>query len=364
MFTDRSKSHADACRFCWMCRHICPVGLTSGKEGNTPRGKALIVSMDSRNIPLDGDAAELMYECCLCAACSNDCVTGYDPPMFIRESRTKLVAEGLVPAHIQQVIDNAMEGRLFSGERDEGLEKRIAQLPRKADFLLLFGDAAAYRSAQSAIDLMSVLRAAGVEFTALQQEPATGAALADLIGYTDEVRQIAKACAGRIMESGAKTIVILDPSDARFIKQQWGEWGIEYAAEAVTATSFLAKLLEEGKLSLKPLFYQNVTYHDPCRLARDLAETDEARKLIKALGISLKEMFLNGKLTKCCSGAVFNHTNPNMSRELVHARWKDAAEVGASMVVTACPACHYIMGGNVPEGSFLRDLYSLLAEAV
>ena len=23
MFSEKSKKHADACRFCWMCRHLC-----------------------------------------------------------------------------------------------------------------------------------------------------------------------------------------------------------------------------------------------------------------------------------------------------------------------------------------------------
>ena len=43
MFSEKSKKHADACRFCWMCRHLCPVQLVTGKETNTPRAKGLLV---------------------------------------------------------------------------------------------------------------------------------------------------------------------------------------------------------------------------------------------------------------------------------------------------------------------------------
>ena len=45
MFSEKAKKHADACRFCWMCRHLCPVQLVTGKETNTPRAKGLLVSM-------------------------------------------------------------------------------------------------------------------------------------------------------------------------------------------------------------------------------------------------------------------------------------------------------------------------------
>lgn len=40
MFSEKSKKNADACRFCWMCRHLCPVQLVTGKETNTPRPRA------------------------------------------------------------------------------------------------------------------------------------------------------------------------------------------------------------------------------------------------------------------------------------------------------------------------------------
>ena len=41
MFSEKAKKHADACRFCYMCRHLCPIELVTGKENNTPRAKAL-----------------------------------------------------------------------------------------------------------------------------------------------------------------------------------------------------------------------------------------------------------------------------------------------------------------------------------
>jgi hypothetical protein len=36
-----------------------------------------------------------MYECCLCEACTTDCATGFEPPSYIREARTRAVVEGI-----------------------------------------------------------------------------------------------------------------------------------------------------------------------------------------------------------------------------------------------------------------------------
>ena len=114
MFTEKAKKNADACRFCWMCRHLCPVQLVTGKETNTPRARGLHVSMIERGMPMEKDCAANMFECLLCGACTNDCVTGYDPLVFIREGRTQANVLGIVPAHVQKVIDKIEKtGNMF-----------------------------------------------------------------------------------------------------------------------------------------------------------------------------------------------------------------------------------------------------------
>ena len=35
----------DACRFCFMCRHLDPVGNVTFREADTPRGRALICTI-------------------------------------------------------------------------------------------------------------------------------------------------------------------------------------------------------------------------------------------------------------------------------------------------------------------------------
>ena len=108
MFSEKAKKHADACRFCWMCRHLCPVQLVTGKETNTPRAKGLQVSMLERGMTMDKDCARTMYECLLCGACTNDCATGFDPLIFIREARTQANVLDLVPPGVQKVIDRVV----------------------------------------------------------------------------------------------------------------------------------------------------------------------------------------------------------------------------------------------------------------
>ena len=49
MIGQNALHHAEKCRFCWMCRHLCPVQHQTGREVNTPRAKGLLLSMVSRS---------------------------------------------------------------------------------------------------------------------------------------------------------------------------------------------------------------------------------------------------------------------------------------------------------------------------
>ena len=92
MFSIDSSRQADACRFCWMCRHICPVSNSTGNEGWTPRARGLMVSMIERGLPYDGEIAEAMYHCTLCDACANDCATGLFRGLAHRVHQAGIVA--------------------------------------------------------------------------------------------------------------------------------------------------------------------------------------------------------------------------------------------------------------------------------
>jgi Fe-S oxidoreductase len=362
MFTDNAKKNADACRFCWMCRHVCPVGLVTGKEIHNARAKGLLVSMESRGLPLDDDSMSIMFECCLCKACTNDCATGFDPSTFILESRTKAVVEDTVPASVRKVLDRALQGSIYKNPPDEKLVNRIKKLPDKADILFYTGEAG--RRASSAISeaYMDLLEKGGIVFTALKDEPASGAQLGELMGYVDDVRRKAVICLEKIAETKAKTVVVLDPTDCAFFKHVCGQWGILPDIEFITATEFMWNMIEKGQIIPKKIGL-SATYHDPCRLARDLEETEPARKIIEAMGIDLKEMFLNRKLTKCCGGALMHENYKDISDKISKARWMDVSSAGETMLITACPCCTVNFSETIPEGMKTEDIFVLLNNA-
>ena len=366
MFSEKSKTTADACRFCWMCRHVCPVGQQTGKEANNARAKGLFISMATRGTEFDGSFAEAMWECVLCASCSNDCATGYEPPIFIREARTKAIVEGLAPAYIEALFDTMVNsGNMYGVEQAkkfESLEEEIKDLPEKADTLLYIGEVAAIKTPQIAISLINLLKKAGVNFSVLRDEPNSGAYLGDLVGFVEDVRCQALTLSKAIESSGAKIVVVLDPIEARIMKHEYPEWNIAPVAQIVTATSFVAGLLEEGKLKPASLD-QMVTLHDAGALSRDLDEIQPARDILASMNLTLKEMFLNRDLSRSSGGALFNCYSKDIAPMLSAARWDDAIRSGVKTLVSEAPGSYVALSTTIPQDMQLLDIFELLAQA-
>lgn len=339
-----------ACRFCWMCRHLCPVGLVTGKESNTPRAKALLLDMEQKGTTEMKVYAEDMFQCALCASCATNCETGYEPPVFIREARRNIVANGLAPDYVMDVIE-----KLMTAEAE-------TQNPASetADVLVYIGAHGTAAAKEMAEAFGSVLTKAGVTYKTLTAEPADGNELYDLIGETAEVKAVAKKCADAINAAGVKKVVVLNPSAARMFLQEYPAWGLELSCEVETATSFAANLLKEGKLKMKQAAGM-VTFHDPCRLARDLEETEPARELIRAMGYELKEMIQSKKLTKCCGGLVLNAHSPKLAQLTASGRISDADRIDVPVMFTACPGCRSVLQNGDGKAE-VKDLFVVLNE--
>lgn len=364
MFSDKAYKHAEACRFCWMCRHLCPVGLKTGKEVNTPRAKGLLISMEKRGFAFDRDTAQVMYECCLCGSCTNDCATGYEPPLFIREARTQIMVEGLAPKAVNGVVDKlAATGNMYgeTAGKFSRLSDALAGLPGKAPVALYIGDVAAYRAPQMAKALISLLKKAKVDFTVIKDEANAGTDLGDLMGFTQEAQEQGKKCAAQLNASGAETIVVLDPYNAVTFKHEYPQWGCALKAQVVTATAFVAQLLKEGKL-VPQAKAAEVTYHDSARLARDLDEHQPARDILTAMGCDIHEMWQNRRLAKCCGSAVVGHYLPELRAKVAAGRWNDITRTDAKIMVAACPQSTEALSATVPEGYEYKDLFVMLAE--
>ena len=333
IMSEKCKQHVDSCRFCWMCHHICPVGNATGQERNTARARALGISLVNREAIDLSEIMDNIFECATCGACVHDCVTGWDPVMFTKETRLQAALEDKLPAYINTLLDNCLETGNAYGKTStcEKLTEMIAAHAAKKDTLLLLGVDAKYMVCKQARKAALVLEKAGVEFSILADEPASGAQLDFLIGAADETKAQMSACAAVL--NNYKTVVVYDPADAKVIKQLYKEYGIEVTANVVTYTAFLADLVKSGKLAAVKSD-KTVVFQDPYQLSRDLGETEEARAVISAFA-ELHEMLLNREETVWAGNILMAQYKPEMIKKVAERRLFNAKSLGEKIMVTA-----------------------------
>lgn len=344
MLSQEAKRQVSNCYMCWMCRHVCPIGYTTGRELHTPRGKGVLINKVTHGEDVLADSAEAIFDCFLCNNCSSWCETGFQPPLFIREARTEIVARDIMPQNIKTVVERALETTLYGEKAITGeLKAAVDALPEKAPVLLVLGDGVVMNQPEIGLAAISLMKKAGVDFTVLKNEPTPANDLFDLVGELADVQVFANAFAEAVKATGAKTIVALDPYTAKTLVQDYPRWGAELP-EVKTATAFFAGLIADGTLKVAKKLDVAVTYHDSERLARDLEETEEARGIVNAIAEPWKEIFLNRKNTRCCGNDVVDAYSPKIVAKTSRLRMDDAMRTGAKLIVVASASDKRILG--------------------
>lgn len=360
--SQKSKEIIDSCRFCWMCRHICPIGNATGQERNTARARALSLSLVTREgMEYSDDVIDNVYECGLCGACTGDCATGWDPIVFTKEARLAAAMEGKTPEYIKPLVENVLSTGNIYGKKDisDKLKAKISSLPSDADTLLFLGSDARYIDDTAALNAIELLEKAGISFTVLADEPDSGYALDTLIGAAEETRQAMINAAEKL---DYKTVIAYDPADAKVFLREYKEWNISLKASVKTFTSFVNGLIKDGKLNVKKS--ETVyTFQDPSLLARDLEETEDARDILNSCGTS-SDMLLAGKETVWAGNLILNEYLPDVMKLTAERRWVNTEYAKADVLVTAYPAEHVLLSKTMPEGKKIMTIEEVVLNSL
>lgn len=343
LISKKSKEIIDSCRFCWMCRHICPIGNATGQERNTARARALSLSLVERGAEPLSEAADNVYECALCGACTKECATGWDPVQFTKEVRLELAMNGETPDYINKLLDNIEKTGNVYGKTDycDKLKEAAARHSAKTDTLLFLGKDAIYKAPECAVGAIKLLEAAGVEFTVLENEPDSGFSMSFLVGAAEETKQIMTACADAL---DFATIIAYDPADAKTFMRDYKEWDIPMKGNVVTFTSFVGELLEKGSIKLKKGDIV-CTIQDNYNLSRELEEYLPVRSVISSCA-NVKEMLLYNKDTMLAGNLIMNEYMPDIMKTVAHDRIVNAKNVGADVIVTESPSEYKMLSAD------------------
>lgn len=353
--TEKAKKIIDNCRFCWMCRHVCPIGNATGLERNTARARAMGASLVARNATELKEIADNIYECSLCGACTNNCMTGFDPKVFIQELKTEIVLNGVMPDYILKLLEvYAQTGNVYGAEACKCLDGLYNTDSKTALFV---GQDTLYQSPESVKNAVALLKKAGVS-VALAANQDSGAALWFLTGKTQETQNAAKACAERLNKY--ETVIVYDPVDLKLMLHEYKEWGIEITAKVVGFNEYLLSLIECGALKVKKSANE-YSLQDNYAYARELDDSETGRKLIERVGVT-KDMLLIGKEANLAGQLIMAEYMPDVITQVAKDRWTNAINVDCKTLVTENPAEYVALKATCPNGYRVISVEEMILE--
>lgn len=351
------------CRKCNYCYSACPLfESTRGFQTSGPSG--IIQSLYYGIVwgELEGQEKEtlrdILYKCTTCNSCVLTCkdrATGL-PIVEVIEKGRKLLVEmmnGPMPSQRKPMEHIYSHGNPYQEAQENrlawGTDLDFKRLPTdKAETLFYVGCTTSYEPELQNVarSLVKIFHHARVDFGILEEEKCCADPV-DKMGDMFLYQELVEQNEADILACGCSQIVTVSPHCFHTFTQSYDRLKVEM--EVLHYTMFLERLLNDGRLQFKDALPGRITYHDPCYLGKhhDILETP--RNILRQLpGVELVEMEKYGKDSLCCGGGggrMFYEVEGN--NWLGETRIKQALDVGAEIIVTACPWCHMMLDNAV-----------------
>ncbi len=320
---------------------------------------------------------EIIYADPLCGACDVGCKRNLDLEigLTLEALRIKAVKDGAgpMPAH-KKLAENISKTHNHFGTAHENRTKWLTKdikPSKKADILYFVGCSSSYVNPEIARATAKIINSSGNDFMLMADEWCCGNVLYS-VGMIDEAKELARRNIDAVRESGAK---ILITSCAECYRM----WKADYPKILNIATSelgfkvmhlleFASDAISSGQIKLKKPVELRITYHDSCGISR-LCDAwtpwkgergwmgtvspplkrrrgreglySQPRNIIKSIpGVDFVEMPRIRENAFCCgAGRGTKEAFPELASFSAKHRLEEVREVGAELLVSACPWC-------------------------
>jgi heterodisulfide reductase subunit D len=372
------------CARCGLCLAACPGYRESLNETDSPRARVALVRALKEGLleePSDGYASAF-FRCLLCGACTFVCPSGVAVDRILELTRGDLADLGLLPDVLADLDARIARYRNISAEENAGRMIWADNLPEtptgldkeRAEVAYFVGCVSSFypRSYKVPRAFVQILDRAEVDYALLGGAEWCCGYPMFVNGELDRATELIRHNAEAVRAMGAKKVVTACASCFHFWKHSYpAALGVEklqdLGLEVQHATEFLADLLEAGDLKLGEV-NEKVTYHDPCDLGRKGGVIEAPRRVLAQIpGLRLVEMAENRDSSHCCGGGGnLESFAPEVSRAVARNRIRQAAEVGASTLVSACQQCERTLAAAARAAKVrmrVKDVTEIVLEA-
>ncbi|MEK7790176.1 MAG: heterodisulfide reductase-related iron-sulfur binding cluster [Deltaproteobacteria bacterium] len=354
-----------ACTECGRCNEFCPTYNTGKplkprsiivdiRQHLQDKGDAIVTHQEDhpsllKKLADDVISVDAIWDCTTCGACVEACPVFIEHVDAIVDMRRYLVLmEGKMEAEAQKTFANwetYSNPYGFSPQtRGEWAKeigvKTLAENP-DVEYLYYVGCAASFdKRAQKVAEAFSrLLRNAGVSFGILGDEERCNGETARRLGNEYLGQQLIDENKKVLNKYHVKKILTTCPHCFNTLKNEYPDFDARF--EVYHHSTFLKKLIDEGKLKISKEIQKKMTYHDPCYMGRYNASFEEPRQILKQIpGAQVSEMRRINKKGFCCGagGGRMWLEEKRGSRINVN-RVEEALETAPQVIVSSCPFC-------------------------
>jgi len=290
--------------------------------------------------------SEDIWRCTTCGSCPQRCPRGVGTIDVSLSLRRIAWGAGISPAPIHTVnVSLSAEGNPLREARDrradwaKGLSVKTFTEGTEILYFPCCYPSYDSRLKKVAIATANILNRAGVDFGILgPKENCCGESIRKT-GDEALFRHLARENIKTFIDNGVKKILVSSPHCYHTFKNEYPEFKVNF--EVIHVSQYLFELINEGRLELTKEYSKKVTYHDPCYLGRHNGIYDEPREVLKKVpGLELIEMADSREDSLCCGGGGGGiWMDVPKGERFSDLRLEQAIEVGAEVLVTACPYC-------------------------
>jgi glycolate oxidase subunit GlcD len=337
-----------ACIQCGFCRLGCPIFGETILESRNARGHVILAYnlMTGAVEPSEALAASF-YQCTTCLNCKAVCPASVDVAGIVGGARQRLVEAGYLPQVFGPMLDSLKEQGNPLGEQaanrtetyPSGYEEK-ASVAGPVDVLLYLGCTGSYQDLYIVPSMMEFMDKVGVNYSVLGEREVCCGYVAHLIGAEEAFQECMDKNIAIFSELSPQLIVTTCAGCHRTLRDLYREHS-GFDVEVLHAVEYMDRLISDGELRFQGEFPMKVIYHDPCDIGRHMGIYEPPRNVLQAIpGLDLMEFGLNRALAKCCGGGGgLKGFDGELSSVLAEKRVAEAMDLGAEVIVSACPTC-------------------------
>lgn len=354
-----------ACTECGRCNEFCPTYNTGKplkprsiivdiRQHLQDKGDAIVTHQEDhpsllKKLADDVISVDAIWDCTTCGACVEACPVFIEHVDAIVDMRRYLVLmEGKMEAEAQKTFANwetysnpyGFSPQTRGDWAKEIGVKTLAENPN-VEYLYYVGCAASFdKRAQKVAQAFSrLLLKAGISFGILGDEERCNGETARRLGNEYLGQQLVDENKKVLNKYHVKKILTTCPHCFNTLKNEYPDFDARF--EVYHHSTFLKKLIDEGKLKISKAMQKKMTYHDPCYMGRYNASFDEPRQILKQIpGAQVSEMRRIKKKGFCCgAGGGRMWLEEKRGSRININRVEEALETTPQAIVSSCPFC-------------------------